>query len=863
MRQIDNYIIHIKSDVISHQDDPGKTTHDDRWQQLENKVAANATTTIPPDILKGCAKGKTVTVTPETMDALKNAQKIAEVTKRILKKGSPNQELDLIRSSGLNNLVSNYGRLVMPKANSSTAEHAINSAIAGAARCGDYGRVAYTLAQLLNLPAKLVEDPWNDHTFVLLNPDSETPVKCDPWSVLATVCLASESDYPNHVKIAEHRVGDPQPDRFNLASIKEIRRRLKEKLGPDAIQSAAVEQERKTYGFSSKLLDKVLLQQGLMRYDKISTADMSPQKKTAVEAEQARIVKLVQEMQLQGAAREVWTRSKAESVINTRVTRAKIDAGADKNVIKEHTAQAKQDATAAATQAAEKAALKKVRNAAEGLARKDGLVRPKDVVVRDAIGTATKTTGTVTATVEVKAVGHLEPRLWDGRVTTSALNTYESPDGTSIRFDKISPGQLQQIRSAMSAAKKRNFPDAYIKASDTGGHRKSASMSLAGASTSGAHPLTGHRRSASLATPGTDTSATITEAQLLNATVNKVNALLDELAGLQQESANHANDPNAQVFARQKAIIKMLDDRLEHLSEAQLSTNLRQLAEELPSLRHGALDDAIDLLQVWMINVPDDQSSIAGAISDARSNSSYQATDSSEGSEEEIVNVDNENNSDSINDSPEPVINQDVDDTGEVVGPFAGMNPGEVAEQLGLLLGDLATVENAQLPELRTLLDHGMARLRDEDDDLFRNTGYELRQQWIQHYGAPGLGDVLNAVAERYLPSGEVVSTLSVDLPNYDDPALRDRAIGAIGRHMGTIPANSDALNGAARMIGQAIQMLRNVDQQLELMRILDGRLDDIGQMAQDDLIDKLERAAQGNNLLTAQLDEMFPPEEN
>jgi hypothetical protein len=872
MKQVDSYIIHIKSDVIAHQNDPGKVTHDARFQQLANEASTSATETIPPEVLKGSARGRTVTVTPQTMATLQYAKQIADVTKRILKEGSPNQELDLVRTSGRNNMVANYGRLVMPRPPGTTVaagieEHAINSAIAGAGRCGDYGRVAYVLAQLLNLPANLVADPANDHTYVLLEPESDTPVKCDPWSVIATVCLASESDFPDHVTEARFRVGDQQPNRFNLTSIEEIRQRLEQKLGPDAIASAAVEQERKNYGFSSKLLDKYLLQQGLMRYDKISTEGMSEKEKTEVKAEQARMVKLVQEEQLKSAARETHASSKTISTSKPRVTEAK-DTTIGKDALKAHKKQAVQEAK----KAAEDKALTKVQTAAVDFARKKGLLRPEEAFVREVTASATKSAGTVTATVEVKALGRVEPGLWDSRLTTSALNTYKSSqDGSSVCFNKISPNQLKQIQSAMSKGKKLNFPEAYIKASDTGGHRKSASMSSARASASGSGSLPSHRRAASEATADANAAVTKMQKPFLDATVKKINGLLKDLSALRQDSADHAGDPHAQVFARQKAIVKMLGDRIEHLSNEQLSATLRRLADELPSLRHGAREEAIELLEVWVVNVPDDQSSIDGAISDARSNSSNDATDNS-GSEQGGANVDDEAN------SPPPVIVEDVEDVEDVEivedleeveeasetdDPFVNRNPGEIADELGLLLGDLDNLEQDQLPELRRLLDSGLARLVVEDDNLFQNVVYELQQQWVRRYGATGVGDVLNAIAEQYLMPGDLVRALSAALPNYADPAIRERAIGEIGRHLANIPSNTDALHGAARMIGQAIQLLNDVDQQLALMRILDSRVNDVSELVEQDLINMLEHAANGDDRLMAQFNYMFPEDEN
>lgn len=807
MRQIDHYIVYLKDDVISHQHEG---SHKERWSQLATQVTNDATQPIPRDVLQGHHRGRTVTVTPRTMDYLEIGKKIADVTKLFLRKGSPNQKLAIAATNGLNALVANYARMVMPPAEGRTREEdAINTAIADAARCGDTGTVAYLIAKSLDLPAALVRDEWRDHTYLLLDPESENPVKVDPWTIVSTVCLASESLYPDIEVIESHAPGAAVPQRFNLSSIETIRRRLEEKLGPNAIENAAVEQARIDSGISSPLLDGYLLRQGLMRYDRISTDGMPVGERAAVVAEQRRVRRQVQERQLEGAARQTHERVKTVSVSEPRITRA---AGA-RNMPREDVdlmvSVARQEAEEAAKLAAERAAMRTAKNAAQDQARKDGTTRAREAVVREAVGSATRSAGAITVTVEAKAVAHVEPGIWDERFSAASLNTYRSADGRQIRFDRISVRHLQQIRRSMAAAKRKNFPDAYIKKAPAESHRRSVSLGGGAASPVPNSP-----------------AAPITQDRLRQATIDKVYAVLDELRTLQPSAADMGN-PAAPVWARQRTLVKMIGDRIEHLPDNLLSYVLRDLARELPAMGHEVQQEAIDLLEVWMISAPDDMSSIQGMISGANSRLISGVTSA------QISGKASPQGASSAA-STEEDVEQNVE--------------GGTAQKLIGILDRLRAGETGDLEEHEQTLAEGLDNLAEANDSERDTVLKALIECWTAQYGMPDMRDVLQPLVESHVLPVFVVEFLAEAIPTMAERWLRDEAIADLRNYLQDLEGG-DELDAAARAVGQCMEQLHQQDkhgfnQWRDLLRAMEPYLTNLSTDTYQAFADVVERVA-------------------
>lgn len=637
MFALERQLNYFNASVFAEHDQPhsDKVSHKTHLQGRLDKTTQDATEKLTSRILHGQLNGKTVTVETETLKKLALGHKIAACVKDLANKSAPNQILGLMQSGPLIYPVNAYFRSGLSgheRVTSATDTILIRNGV-----CVQQADVAYLIAQSLDLRAALVVDSWNDHAYILLDHDSDNPVMVDPWAVVPTACLASESPY-RHTRIDDEcNPGDGIPLDFNLAAIEETRERFERKMGPDAFEEAMLEDYTKYFGIRSAFLDGYCLDQGVMRYDRINTDGLTDGEKSRISNTRERIKHLVQERLLASIAPTTRTAIRtdeikitsvsiagkaipepmqkekllASRVLNTSATsrddrvRTTVRIGgrlipdrmlnAERYIPAEYKAAYDIAASAAkskAERAAQIAADRDMRRRAKEAANKSGTKRVIDTVFGTATHHRWHKEGDVTVMAKATATARVDPCLWNERLTAHTLNVYKTRDGESARFDKVPRALLDDITNAIAVGKRKQYPESYIKG-------KYVEI-----------PALGHV-TPNEAAPATPRQPQDREIQLQQAVIAKVSEIVDKLETSCREASMQTGNLNTAISDEQREqnqckLIQMLEHRVEHLPLQEFEATLVAVAERLLELQGRAANDAADLLEVWIDDVETD-----------------------------------------------------------------------------------------------------------------------------------------------------------------------------------------------------------------------------------------------------------------
>ncbi len=281
MQRYIHHLNRIRTDIATHPEQDAQIKHRRLLDHYMESANAEPEVDIPA-ALHRAGEQEIKRVNDTTIRRLIQGKYIARTVRHLLPEGAGNQRLMLIHSNGFNRPTTEAAQ-ILAKLHPGISWGANSALIAGGGNCREHADVTFALARSLGLPVDLLVNHSADHAFAVLYPSTPDAVVIDPWTIFPSSCLLSDSPFSPDKLLEAYRPDDEIPTSFNLHYLSELQQRLDNDCGPNTLKQIFAEKHRQYHGLGSDLLDKMLLDNGLLHYYQLPNHLRSAQGEKAIE----------------------------------------------------------------------------------------------------------------------------------------------------------------------------------------------------------------------------------------------------------------------------------------------------------------------------------------------------------------------------------------------------------------------------------------------------------------------------------------------------------------------------------------------------------------------------------------------------
>jgi hypothetical protein len=547
MQRYIHHLNRIRSDIAAHPEPEAQTSH----RQLLNHYIAAACAEPEVDIpfiLHRSGLQEIKRVNDITIRRLVQGKTIARTVRYLIPQGAGNQRLQLMHSNGFNRPITEAAQ-VLAKLHPGISWGANSALIAGGGNCREHADVTFAIARSLGLPVALLANHTADHAFAVLYPSTADAVVMDPWTIFPSSCLLSDSAFSPDKVVDSYHPDQPIPADFNLHYLARLQQRLDQDCGSNTLQQIFTEKHRQFHGIGSDLLDKMLLDQGLLHYYQLPHHLHSAQGQAEIEEMQRQLTEKIfyHSANRVGITSAFTELPPAVSLGNTGTTLQR--------------SWAKNKALVSARVATQTAALTEAsRLALEGANQSADRCHTASITTTTS-HTEMKGLGIATVDYTATVTSQAKPMLWD-TLTHGPNILYQSTGQGNFSTIKAPQSLINDMQIALTRAQQRDFPDSQRRTPPPRSHRNTSRAGIEGA--------------------------------LRHACMNTISQALTQFGAL------HDQQPSPPDRARQELqMLKIIDDRFDDASARIKIKVLMNMANLLVDADPANLELAVTYWVAW------------------------------------------------------------------------------------------------------------------------------------------------------------------------------------------------------------------------------------------------------------------------